>query len=80
MEPNCTIQMNAMGHLHIWAGNVEPKQTSKYNYTVNGNDSDLYFQADYDVQAILDYLTPEDREDVDNGWTIRTWIPEEYFD
>jgi len=76
----CTIIKNSMGHLHIWKGKHKPLQVSKYNFTVDGKESDLYVQNQSDVGAILDNLTPEEKEQIENGYPVVTNnVPSEYF-
>ena len=79
-ENECTIIKNSMGHLLIWKGKHKPLQVSKYNFTVDGKESDLYIQNQADVESLLENLPPEEKEGVENGYTVITKnIPSEYF-
>ena len=78
--PPVTIKMNKMGHLHIWKGNVQPKQMGKYRWEVDGNGGDLYVDVTSDVEEILNRLSPEEKEEIENGWTtVTTYFPDSYF-
>jgi len=37
-----TIKQNKIGHLHVWFGDVNINEVSKYNFLSNGKESDLY--------------------------------------
>lgn len=75
-----TLVMNSMGHLHIWKGSKNPIQVAKYNWTVDGKESDLYIQNDTDIETMLDYLSPDERERLESGWSVVTnKIPSDYF-
>lgn len=67
-----TIIQNQMGHLHIWKGKVHPVQVGKYNFHTDGKDSDEYHQVDTDIEFILNELTEEEKERVENGETVWT--------
>lgn len=75
-----TLVKNGMGHIHMWKGKKQPVQISKYNFTVNGEDSDVYFQSEDDIETIKGYLTSKQIHDLENGWTVITSkIPSDYF-
>ncbi len=80
MEPNATVQMNKMGHLHIWTGEVEPVQVGGYKFLGEvGQECDVYIQGQAGVDYILGSLTDEDQADVLSGWSVHCWLPEELF-
>lgn len=66
--PLVTMKMNSMGHLEVWQGDNE------------SGESDLYFQVDTDIEAVLEDLTQEERDELEGGWTIKTTnFNDEYF-
>ena len=78
--PEITLQMNKMGHVHMWKGTGKIVKTGKYNYSMNDKEADVYFQNDQDVDAILNDLTPSERSEIEKGYTIVTKnIPDDYF-
>lgn len=79
--PEVTLVMNKMGHIHMWKGKVEIVHVSKCNFeTRNGTPADVYIQNEYDVNEILNSLTPDEKEGVTNGYQIvSTNIPDDYF-
>lgn len=49
-------------------------------YTIPAfSQSDLYFQTDADIQAIIETLTPHQKESLNAGWQIATKIDNLYF-
>lgn len=66
-----TLQIDRMGALHIWHGEVVPVPAGKYNYAP---EADIYVQDSQDVDAMLDYLhvSAEDRQELWAGWTVYT--------
>lgn len=80
LYPTTTLQMNSMGHLHMWQGEVKPVQTGKYNFAVNGKEADVYMQNQNDVDSVLNYLSSEEKEELHNGYPVVTnSIPDDYF-
>lgn len=78
--PPVTLQMNKMGHVHMWRGNVIPTQVSKYNHKVGGKESEVYFQNSQDVDALVDSLTGEERGELMKGYrVVTTNVSDEYF-
>jgi hypothetical protein len=69
------LQMNHLGHIHIWHVpddcTSRPCSISKYNFHLDTKEADEYLQCDYDIADCLDSLTPDDRDDLNNGWDIR---------
>jgi len=75
-----TLQMNRMGHIHVWKGKVVPQQTAKYNYVAGGRESEVYFQVDTDIQEVLNILTSDEKHALENGWpVVTTNLSDEYF-
>lgn len=70
--PKITLQMNSMGHLHMWQGEVNPVQTGKYNFKANGKESDVYMQNQDDVDSVLNHLTSEEKEELQKGYPVVT--------
>lgn len=78
--PASTLQMDKMGSLHMWHGDVKPISTGTYSFQANGKDADVYVQNKVDVNSILDNLTREEKEDLEKGYSIVTKsVPSEYF-
>jgi len=75
-----TLIMNAMGHLHIWRGDVHIERSDKYNYLSENKESDLYFQIDTDIDSIIDILSNEDKDSLYKGYVVKTNIDNDYFD
>lgn len=73
-----TIKEDAMGCLHMWAGDVLPTG-GKYTWKVDGKWSDNYVQNEGDVCAIKEQLKPDDLEYLESGYKITVdYLPEEY--
>ena len=79
--PEVTLVMDKMGHLHLWNGNVKPVRVSKYKYeTDTGKESDVYIQDSYDIQAVMESLSSEEKDDLDNGYIVHTTnVCDDYF-
>lgn len=75
-----TLIMNAMGHLHVWKGDVHVERSDKYNYLSENKESDLYFQFENDITSIMNLLAIEDQDSLYKGYIIKVDLPEEYFD
>ena len=75
-----TLIMNAMGHLHIWRGDVHIERSDKYNFLSENKESDLYFQIDTDIDSIIDILSNEDKDSLYKGYVVKTNIDNDYFD
>jgi len=75
-----TLIMNAMGHLHIWRGDVHVERSDKYNFLSENKESDLYFQIDTDIDSIIDILSNEDKDSLYKGYVVKTNIDNDYFD
>jgi len=75
-----TIQQNNLGHLHVWAGNVQIEKVAKYNYLSNKKESDIYLQNDQDIRIFLSQLPKKDVDMVEMGYkVVSDSISEEYF-
>lgn len=76
-----SIQLDSMGCLHIFKGhNRKLTQVAKYLYNDNkGNEADLYFQFEEDIEAIKSILTFEQISLLEGGWQINAKIHSEYF-
>lgn len=74
-----TLQMNAMGHVHIWPGEVEVEQTEKYNFTGNGQDSPVYLQAESDIEGLRREIPFDIWAELDRGWSVQANIDSLYF-
>ena len=75
-----TLIMNAMGHLHIWRGDVHIERSDKYNFLSENKESDLYFQLDTDIDSIIDILSEQDKDSLYKGYIVKTNIDNDYFD
>ena len=75
-----TLIMNAMGHLHVWKGDVHVERSDKYNFHAENKESDLYLQFENDVTSIMNLLAIEDQDSLYKGYIVKTDIPNEYFD
>ena len=65
------VQQNRIGHLHIWHNaSSEPVRISKYNYHLDGRESDEYLQVDYDIVDFMAMLSADDRDSLDNGYHV----------
>ena len=73
-----TIKQNKIGHLHVWFGNVNIIEVSKYNYLSDGKESDLYIQNEGDIQSFLDDIDSDIVEMISNGYTVTTEILNDY--
>ena len=73
-----TIKQNKIGHLHVWFGDVNIIEVSKYNYLSNGKESDLYIQNEGDIQSFLDDIDSDVVEMISNGYTVTTEILNDY--
>lgn len=77
--PTATLQMNSMGHVHAWPGDVQTGG-NRQNKTADGKESLVYFQLDSDVQALKEYLTPDEWDDLQGGYrVVTTNFPDDYF-
>lgn len=66
-----TVIRNKFGHLHIFKGNQNGKlSNSNTNILLNGKESDLYFQIDTDIEAIKEFMTKQQKRDLDNGYAV----------
>lgn len=75
-----TLQMDAMGALHMWQGEGVPVQTAKYGWKMDGKEADVYVQMDSDVDHILNNLNEHEKDAVEKGYHITTTnISDEYF-
>lgn len=78
--PPVTLQMNKMGHLHVWSGEVKPTQSGKYNYVANGRDSDKYAQREDEINTFMNLLNPDEIGELKKGYPIITRnIPDDYL-
>ena len=75
-----TLIMNAIGHLHIWRGDVHIERSDKYNFHSEGKESDLYFQLDTDIDSVIDILSEQDKDSLYKGYIVKTNIDNDYFD
>jgi hypothetical protein len=73
-----TIKQNKIGHLHVWFGNVNIIEVSKYNYLSNGKECDLYIQNKKDIECFLDDINSDEAEMISNGYTVTTEILNDY--
>lgn len=76
-----TIKQNAIGHLHVWFGNVNIIEISKSNYLSvdkNNKESDLYLQTQSDIQNFLDDLDSDLAKEVLEGYTVKADILDDY--
>ena len=76
-----TIKQNAIGHLHVWFGDVNIIEISKSNYLSadkNNKESDLYLQTTEDIQSFLDDLDSDLAKEVLEGYTVKADILDDY--
>lgn len=70
-----TITPNRMGHLHLSpAFPSDQKRIGDTNY--HDGSYDVYLQNDVDIKEFLNFLSDEDREQVNKGWTISVYYDE----
>jgi hypothetical protein len=75
-----TLRMDAMGCVHMWEEKVTVVQYGKYSLSGNDREADVLVQHDTDVEALREYLTDEERADLDACITVVTdHIPTDYF-
>lgn len=74
-----TIQMDAMGNLHIWKGRLYPYKVAKYKWEASGNECDLFVQDQSQKTTILDSLSESEFKEVSSGWHCYTVLEPEYF-
>lgn len=73
-----TIKEDAMGCLHMWAGDV-PVSGCKYTWKSEGKWADTYVQSEDDVRHIKDDLKPDDLEALESGYIITVdYLSEDY--
>jgi hypothetical protein len=66
-----TVIRNNMGHVHVFQGDVRDEiQDYGNQVTLDGEDSPVYIQVDYDVEALKGYMTPEQLDDFEGGFAI----------
>ena len=63
-----TIAMDRMGYLHIWDGKVSPVRVGKYQY--DAPIPSIYFQDQADVEWVLDCLSADDVDSLQNGYIV----------
>jgi len=77
-----TIKQNKIGHLHVWFGDVNIIEVSKYSYFSidkdNNKESDLYIQAKGDIESFLDDIDSDLAKDILDGYTVKTEILDDY--
>jgi len=76
-----TIKQNAIGHLHVWFGDVNIIEISKSNYLSvdkNNKESDLYLQTTEDIQSFLDDLDSDLAKEILEGYTVKADILDDY--
>ena len=77
-----TIKQNAVGHLHVWFGDVNIIEVSKYSYFSidkdNNKESDLYIQSKKDIECFLDDLDSDLAKEVLEGYTVKADILDDY--
>jgi hypothetical protein len=76
-----TIKQNAIGHLHVWFGDVNIIEISKSNYLSldkNNKESDLYLQTQSDIQNFLDDLDSDLAKEILEGYTVKADILDDY--
>jgi hypothetical protein len=61
-----TVRMNRYGHLEVESLQSTDKQ-------------DIYIQNDMDIIYFMSNLLPEDRKEVEKGYTVEAVIDELYF-
>lgn len=76
-----TIVQDRMGNLQVWKGKRKIHQVSKYLWHNSaGEQSDVYFQTQDDVEQVLGNLPAKTRTLIENGWPVTTTkFNEEYF-
>lgn len=73
-----TIVKDYIGNLHLFEGAHNP--TNRHCPTVNGDEAKVFFQFEQDIETAYSYLTAEERDSLENGWTIVTQnFPTDYF-
>ena len=68
-----------MGHLHVWRGDKNIQQVSKYNFESEGKESDLYLQNEQDIKFFMELLGEDNADMVRDGYTVKGEAFEEWF-
>lgn len=77
--PYVTLVMDATGCLHMFEGEVTPSE-SRSLPTVQGREAETFVQWQADIEAITDYLSAEEREELSYGYAIQTkHIPDDFL-
>lgn len=64
-----TAYQNRFGHIHLFEG-VGEVSTTPTNATIDGKESDVYFQSQEDITTFEDMLSEEDKHNLNNGYVI----------
>ena len=64
-----TAYKNSFGHIHLFAG-VGEVSTTPTNATIDGKESDVYFQSQDDITFFEDMLNQEDKHNLNHGYVI----------
>jgi len=75
-----TVQMDAMGCLHVWNGGSKPYRVDKYLWEMDGRQADYYIQSDWAVEDFLSWFSAEIVESIDKGWNETVTVPDELLD
>ncbi len=76
-----------MGHLHIWRGwNRKIVQDGKYNYKAvrpredeRDGEGSVYLQVDTDIESCKEWLTNDQKENLEQGYQINANIDDLYW-
>lgn len=76
----CTLQMDGMGYLHVWRGDVSPRKVGSYLYKADGKEAELLIMGDEDIHSFMENLSKYDIDYLERGYSVTTKnIPTEYF-
>ena len=77
---NITLQMDAMGNLHVWKQHGYPTRINKYIYVIGDQEADYFFQDREEYNRIFDFLHFTDREELDHGWPLMIDVPNDLLE
>jgi len=75
-----TLQIDAMGSLHIWKGHSTPVRTDKYLYEVEGREADYFFQSRDEYMLLFGPWIENDLPALDSGWFVMAHFPNDLLE
>lgn len=68
----CTLQIDGMGYVHVWRGDVNPRKVGNFLYVANGKEADLLVMGDEDIRSLLNNLSFVDEQQLKAGYAVTT--------